>query len=93
MSVRASLSANSQADRMTKAGLANSDGWNEWPAKLSQRRAPWISGPMKCTATMQQKATRKSTSASRRTPRGENSEIVSMMRTPIAENRKWRSTK
>ena len=52
MSVRLRLSANSQADSTMKAGLANSEGWNECPPIDSQRRAPLISGPMKCTAIM-----------------------------------------
>ena len=52
MSGRLPLSANSQADSTTKAGLANSEGWNECPPIDSQRRAPLISGPMKCTAIM-----------------------------------------
>ena len=49
MSRRLPLSANSHAETTTKPGLANSDGWIVWPPIDSQRRAPLISGPMKCT--------------------------------------------
>ena len=35
----------------------------------------------------------KSASARRRTPRGENSDTVSMISTPTAEKKRWRSTK
>ena len=38
-------SPNSQAIRITKAGLRNSDGWTLTPRITSQRRAPLISAP------------------------------------------------
>ena len=38
-------SENSQAARMTKAGLTNSEGWMPMPASMIQRRAPLTSAP------------------------------------------------
>ena len=80
MSVRASLSANSQADRITNAGLANSEGWNEWPPKLQPAARAVDLGPDEVHGDHAAEGDeRSSTSARRRTPRGESSEIVSMM--------------
>ena len=45
MSGRFEDSPNSQATRMTKAGLRNSDGWILTPKMISQRLAPLISAP------------------------------------------------
>ena len=45
MSGRLADSPNSQATRMTKAGLRNSEGWILTPKMISQRRAPLISAP------------------------------------------------
>ena len=45
MSGRLEDSPNSQAIRMTKAGLRNSDGWMLTPKMTSQRLAPLISAP------------------------------------------------
>ena len=45
MSARLADSPNSQATRMTKAGLRNSEGWMLTPNRISQRRAPLISAP------------------------------------------------
>ena len=45
MSGRFEDSPNSQATRMTKAGLRNSDGWMLTPRMISQRLAPLISAP------------------------------------------------
>ena len=90
---RRGLSLGVHADTTTNPGLANSDGWIECPPIASQRRAPLISGPRKCTATMPSRATANSPSANRRTPRGENSDTASMINTPTAEKNRCRSTK
>ena len=45
ISGRFANSPNSQAIRITKAGLRNSDGWMLTPRITSQRRAPLISAP------------------------------------------------
>src|SRR3984957_6256564 len=50
-------SANSQAIRITKAGLRNSDGWMLTPASPIQRRAPLTSAPTKGDTSTITKAT------------------------------------
>ena len=45
ISGRRADSPNSQAIRITKAGLRNSDGWMLTPRMTSQRRAPFTSAP------------------------------------------------
>jgi hypothetical protein len=52
-----------------------------------------ISGPKKWTPIMPSRATMNSASPRRRTPRGENSDTVSMISTPTAEKNRCRSTK
>ena len=86
-------SPNSQATRMTKAGLRNSDGWILTPNRTSQRRAPLISWPnIGVTATMAM-ATRNTISDRRRICCGVRNDTASMM--AMVGNRKmmWRLTK
>ena len=64
-------SANSQAMRMTKAGLTNSEGWMLTPRSTIQRRAPFTSAPNCNVAASMMTDTTNTNSASRRTWRGE----------------------
>ena len=60
----ASISANSQAIRITKAGFRNSDGWMLTPASTIQRRAPFTSAPKTSVAAISARLTMKTTSDS-----------------------------
>ena len=81
MSGRLADSPNSQATRMTKAGLRNSDGWMFMPKMTSQRRAPLISAPKYGVTATSTRLTKKTMSASRRIWRGLRNETPSMMAT------------
>ena len=72
-------SANSQAIRITKAGLTNSDGWMLTPSSTIQRRAPLISVPNTSVPASSTMLTANTTSASRRIWCGDSSEVPSMM--------------
>ena len=79
MSGRLADSPNSQAIRMTKAGLRNSDGWMLTPNRISQRRAPLISAPKIGVAATMTRLTANTTSDSRRIWRGLRNDTASMM--------------
>ncbi len=70
ISGRRADSANSQAIRMTKAGLTNSEGCTLTPATTIQRRAPLISTPSHRVETTSARLMTKTTSAMRRICRG-----------------------
>ena len=74
-------SANSQAVRMTNAGLRNSEGWMLTPRMISQRRAPLISAPKNSVPITIAKLTAKTISATRRIWRGESSDVPSITAT------------
>ncbi len=93
MSGRDFASARSHAETTTNAGLANSEGWIEWPSNDSQRRAPLSSTPAKRTASRPTMATASTTAEIRRTDEGVSSDAASMTTTPSAENATCRSTK
>jgi hypothetical protein len=70
-------SANSQATRITKAGLTNSDGWMLTPRSTIQRRAPFTSAPKCSVAASSSTETTKTKSESRRTWRGDRYDMPS----------------
>ena len=78
MSGRLDDSPNSQATKMTKAGLRNSDGWMLRPSSTSQRRAPLISTPKYGVAATMIRLTAKTTIASRRIWRGLRNDTASI---------------
>ncbi len=86
-------SPNSQAIRITNAGLTNSDGWMLTPRITSQRRAPLISAPKNGVAATSTRLIRKMISATRRTCRGDSNEVASSTTMVGARNRTWRLTK
>ena len=75
ISGRFAVSPNSQAIRITKAGLRNSDGWMLTPRMTSQRRAPLISAPKCGVAAVSTRLTIKTTSATLRISRGDRNEV------------------
>ncbi len=77
ISGRRADSPNSQAIRMTKAGLRNSDGWMLTPRMTSQRRAPLTSAPNTSVASTSARLTMNMASATRRISRGGRNEVTS----------------
>ena len=63
-------SAKSHAVMTMKAGLMNSEGWIDMPARKSQRREPLISSPTNSTRIISARQTKSRSSAARRTWRG-----------------------
>ena len=86
-------SPNSQAIRMTKAGLRNSDGWMLTPKMMSQRLAPLISAPNIGVIATITRLTANTMSASRRIWRGLRNDTASSTAMVGARNRMWRLTK
>ncbi len=72
-------SPNSQAIRITKAGLTNSEGWILTPSSTIQRRAPLISVPNISVLASSTMLIANTTSASRRICRGVSSDVPSMI--------------
>ncbi len=70
------VSPNSQAIRMTKAGLRNSDGCTLTPRITSQRRAPLISAPKYGVTAVSRRLTMNTTSATLRMSRGDRNEVA-----------------
>ena len=68
----------SQAATTAKNGLRNSLGCIDMPGKLSQRRAPLISAPLTNVSAVSTRAPAQPTSATRRTPRGDNNDTVNI---------------
>ena len=93
ISGRLADSPNSQATRMTKDGLRNSDGWILTPKSTSQRRAPLISWPKIGVAATMIRLTMNTISDSRRICCGVRNDTPSRM--AMVGNRKniWRLTK
>ena len=79
MSGRRANSPNSQAIRITKAGLRNSDGWRLTPSSTIQRRAPLTSAPKSTVAMHPSTLSANTTSARRRICRGDSNEVASRM--------------
>ncbi len=69
------LSANSHAASTTKAGLMNSEGWMVMLAMVSQRRAPFTSGPTTKVASSSTRKTRNTPTHTRRSARGVRKEV------------------
>jgi len=78
-------SANIQAAKTIRPGLANSDGCRLKGPKFTQRAAPFTVSPMKGKAIITTMAPNRARTAIRRTPRGDISEVVSMMLSPTPE--------
>ena len=71
-------SANIQAAKTIRPGLANSLGCRLKGPKFTQRAAPFTVSPMKGRAIMTTMAPRRARTAMRRTPRGDIREVVSI---------------
>ena len=71
-------SANIQAAKTIRPGLANSDGCRLNGPRLIQRAAPLASLPMNGSGIMTMMAQMRASTAMRRTPRGDSSEATSM---------------
>ena len=93
ISGRRADSPNSQAIRITKAGLRNSDGWMLTPRMTSQRRAPLTSAPKTSVATTSARLTANTTSAMRRMWRGGRNEVAISTAIAGIRNMMWRLTK
>ena len=76
------VSANIQAAKTIRAGLANSDGCRLNGPRLIQRAAPFTVSPMKGSRAMTSSAPHRARTAMRRTPRGDSREVVSMAARP-----------
>ena len=71
-------SANIQAAKTIRPGLANSDGCRLNGPRFTHRAAPFTVSPMNGRAAMTTMAPNRARTAIRRTPRGDISEVVSM---------------
>ena len=93
ISGRLANSPNSQAIRITKAGLKNSDGWMFMPKITSQRRAPLISAPKYGVTATSARLTTKTMIETWRISRGDRNDVA--ISTPAAgmRNSTWRLTK
>ena len=69
--------------KTAKVGFSSSDGCTDMPARLSHRRAPLYSAPATSVSAVAASATTKSARATRLMPRGEKSETVSTISTPM----------
>ena len=78
---RSLCSANSQAATTAKVGLTNSEGCNDRPGRLIQRRAPLISAPMRKVSASRASEIPKPIHAIRRMVRGGCSETTNMIPT------------
>jgi hypothetical protein len=79
-------SENIQAAKTIRAGLANSLGCRPKGPMSTQRTAPFTGSPMKGSAAMMTMAPSRASTAMRRTPRGDSSDIISMpTRPPVAK--------
>ncbi|MNT07006.1 hypothetical protein D3C72_1416940 [compost metagenome] len=76
-------SANIQAAKTIRPGLANSDGCRLNGPRFTQRAAPFTVSPIKGKAAMTTMAPNRARTAIRRTPRGDSSDAVSMTVVPI----------
>ena len=79
-------SANIQAAKTIRPGLANSDGCRLKGPKFTQRAAPFTVSPINGRAIITRMAPNRARTAIRRTPRGDNSEVVSIRTRPTPEN-------
>ena len=93
ISGRRADSPNSQAIRITNAGLRNSDGWMLTPRITIQRRAPLTSAPKNSVAATSTRLTTNTTSAMRRMCRGGRNEVASSTATAGIRNSTCRLTK
>ncbi|MCY1457236.1 hypothetical protein D9M71_745120 [compost metagenome] len=75
-------SANIQAAKTIRPGLANSDGCRLNGPRFTQRAAPFTVSPMKGSAAMTTMAPNRARTAIRRTPRGDSRDAVSMTSVP-----------
>ncbi len=75
-------SANIQAAKTIRLGLANSEGCRLNGPRFTQRAAPFTVSPMKGSMAMTTMAPSSPRTAIRRTPRGESNDMVSMMPSP-----------
>ncbi len=80
---RSFCSENNQAATTAKVGLTNSEGCNDRPGRLSQRRAPLISTPTTKVKASSANAIAKPITAMRRMVRGGCSETANIR--PIAK--------
>ncbi|MNC55927.1 hypothetical protein D3C75_1054930 [compost metagenome] len=76
-------SANIQAAKTIRPGLANSDGCRLNGPRFTQRAAPFTVSPINGRAAMTTMAPNRASTAIRRTPRGDSSEVVSIRVVPM----------